>query len=131
VALQVDRHGGRHEGLAPGIDRRHLLRLRRGEVPVDRELDLHGLDRRGAAAALRRELGLARDRGERCVLVIHGRGARSEGAAVLKEALPGWLGEPPLDALVMAFATARPAEGGEGATYVLLRRSRREAGGPG
>ena len=43
---------------------------------------------------------------------------------VLKEALLGWLCEPPLDRLVMAFASAVPEDGGTGATYVLLRRKR-------
>ena len=37
-------------------------------------------------------------------------------------ALPRWLAEPPLGAWVMAFASATPADGGTGATYVLLRR---------
>ena len=31
---------------------------------------------------------------------------------------------PPLDALVMAFATAQGKHGGAGASYVLLRRHR-------
>jgi DNA-nicking Smr family endonuclease len=39
----------------------------------------------------------------------------------------GWLCEPPLDRLVMAFASAVPEHGGTGATYVLLRRRRGKA----
>jgi DNA-nicking Smr family endonuclease len=47
---------------------------------------------------------------------------------VLKEAVFGWLCEPPLDRLVMAFASAVPEHGGTGATYVLLRRKRSSRG---
>ena len=62
--------------------------------------------------------------GGRCVLVIHGRGRHSEAAPVLKEALLGWLAEPPVGSLVLAFSSARGGDGGVGATYVLLRRDR-------
>jgi DNA-nicking Smr family endonuclease len=64
----------------------------------------------------------AAEAGLRCALVIHGRGQRSESGPVLKQALTRWLAEPPLGARVMAFASATPADGGAGATYVLLRR---------
>jgi DNA-nicking Smr family endonuclease len=41
---------------------------------------------------------------------------------VLKEWLKGWLGQKRVGQLVLAFATARPQDGGAGAVYVLLRR---------
>ncbi|MDJ0867697.1 MAG: Smr/MutS family protein [Myxococcota bacterium] len=109
-------------GLAPGIDRGHLRRLRRGEVEPDREVDLHGLRRETARRRVREALASALDRGERCVLVIHGRGRHSSEAPVLRSALPEWLAEPPHGPRVMCFASA-PAQRG-GATYVLLRRTR-------
>jgi DNA-nicking Smr family endonuclease len=43
---------------------------------------------------------------------------------VLREGVTDWLTAPPLAARVMAFASARPEDGGSGATYVLLRRVR-------
>lgn len=114
---------GRFEGLAPGIDRAHLRRLRRGEVPVDEEVDLHGLDRRQARAALRQALARAIERGGRCVRVIHGRGSHSgEQGPVLRRGLLAWLGEAPHGPRVMAFASGLAERGG--ATYVLLRRRR-------
>jgi DNA-nicking Smr family endonuclease len=116
--------GERIEGLAEGIDRAHLDRLKRGQVPVEREIDLHGLRQDEAGLEVRVELREAFEMAERCVLIIHGRGARAETGPVLKEALLGWLCEPPLDRLVMAFASAAPEHGGTGATYVLLRRKR-------
>jgi DNA-nicking Smr family endonuclease len=117
--------GERIEGLAEGIDRAHLDRLKRGQVPVEREIDLHGLRQDEAGLEIRFELREAFEMAERCVLIIHGRGAHAEAGPVLKEALLGWLCEPPLDRLVMAFASAVPEHGGPGATYVLLRRKRR------
>ena len=122
--FRVREAGERIEGLAEGIDRAHLDRLKRGKTPVEREIDLHGLRQREAGLEIRAQLQEAFELAERCVLIIHGRGARTETGPVLKEALLGWLCEPPLDRLVMAFASAIPDHGGTGATYVLLRRKR-------
>ena len=47
-----------------------------------------------------------------------------KGAGVLKWHVPEWLKRPPLSGLVLALAEARPADGGSGAFYVLLRRRR-------
>jgi len=118
----IDRGGGRIDGAASGFDRQRLVRLRSGDPPPDRELDLHGLRREEARRLLRAELRAALAAGERCLLVIHGRGARSEAGAVLRDALPDWLAEEPHGARVLAFAAA--GGHGGGATYVLLRRPR-------
>lgn len=124
VAFEVERIGERVAGRAPGIDRARLRRLAAGRTRVGRTLDLHGLDARSAERALRETLLAARESGERCVLVVHGRGLHSEREAVLKASLVDWLAAPPLGPLVLAFASATPEHGGPGATYVLLRRLR-------
>ncbi len=116
--------GERIEGLAPGIDRAHLRRLRSGEIAIERRVDLHGLSARVARTEVRRALLDAFESGERCVLVVHGRGAHSPEGPVLKAFLLKWLTERALARCVMAFASARPRDGGAGATYVLLRRRR-------
>ena len=122
VQFEVARVGERVEGRAPGIDRKHLRRLRSGDIRVDVRVDLHGLHGPEAREAVREALIGAAEAGQRCALVIHGRGHRSERGPVLKQGLLRWLAEPPLGARVMAFASATPADGGTGATYVLLRR---------
>ena len=122
IQFEVSRVGERLEGRAPGIDRKHLRRLRSGDIPVDVRVDLHGLHGPEAREAVREALIGAAKAGQRCALVIHGRGHRSESGPVLKRGLLRWLAEPPLGARVMAFASATPADGGTGATYVLLRR---------
>jgi DNA-nicking Smr family endonuclease len=99
-----------------------LRDLRRGAIEPDLEIDLHGLTSTAAARALRDALREAINAGARCVLVVHGRGTRSESGPVPRDALPGWLAEAPHGAHVLAFAAADDRRGG--ATYVLLRRTR-------
>ncbi len=50
--------------------------------------------------------------------------AGDEAPGVLKRNLPRWLAEPGLADKVLAIRPALPQHGGEGAFYVLLRRSR-------
>ena len=111
------------EGAAPGIDARLLRSLRRGDFSVQDRLDLHGMTQGAAREALNRFLSDSRRGGKRCVLVVHGRGLNSrEQIPVLKERLREWLGQKSIGKTVLAFATARPQDGGAGAVYVLLRR---------
>lgn len=94
-------------------------KLRRGQIPVQAELDLHGLTRHAAHDALRRFLNDCVLRNLRCVRVIHGKGLRSGLAGpVLKIVVNQWLRN---IENVAAFASARPVDGGTGAVYVLLK----------
>lgn len=126
----------------PGIDRRQRRDLARGRMRIDSRIDLHGMAQAAAHERLIAHLAAASARGERCVLVITGKGGRRYaqrgdvppefrrrsdfdlGAGVLRRMAPLWLDSPPLSALVQAFAHADPCHGGEGALYVLLRRRR-------
>jgi DNA-nicking Smr family endonuclease len=111
------------EGSARGLDRQLLRRLRRGEFAVQAHVDLHGLSRDEARRELEAFLGRSRQSGKRCVLVVHGRGLHSKDQMpVLKEALKRWMTTARFAEHVLAFATARPHDGGLGAVYVLLRR---------
>jgi DNA-nicking Smr family endonuclease len=95
-----------------------MRKLRRGQIPVEAEIDLHGLRRHAADAALRQFLNDCVHRGLQCVRVIHGKGLRSgPGGPVLKLVVHHWLRKVEN---VVAFAGARPADGGSGAVYVLL-----------
>lgn len=111
------------EGVAGGVDRSLLVRLSRGDFSVQAHVDLHGLSVDAAKEALEKFLVESRRAGHRCVLVVHGRGLHSrEQEPVLKPRLGAWLSKGRLGRLVLAFATARPVDGGAGALYVLLRR---------
>lgn len=107
------------EGDRAGLDGRTQRRLFRGDLPIERRLDLHGHTAARAEIKLQRFIEDAFYAGCRCVLVITGK-----GAGVLKGYVPIWLEEAPLSGLVLALAEARPADGGSGAFYVLLRRRR-------
>ncbi len=114
------------EGARAGLDPRLLTRLRRGEFAVQGDIDLHGMIQHAAREALGEFIVESVRKGRRTVLVVHGRGHGSPGGRpVLKRAAAGWLSRGALGGHVLAFATARPADGGAGAMYVLLRRERR------
>ena len=118
--------------LNPGLDRKTSDRLRKGQLPIDGILDLHGMTRVNAHEALNRFIQNGYVQGKRCILVITGKGAGADGRrdplnqgqGVLKQSVPQWLNEPPNKALVLQSARAKPHHGGDGALYVLLRRKR-------
>lgn len=120
MAFSVERIGTRIAGLAPDGDPADLARLRSGEIPPDLTLDLHGFDELEARGMVRDTLRRARRSKLRCVKVIHGRGVGSGGEPVLKEALPGWIEEPPLGRWVSAYASSPSRLGGPGSTLILL-----------
>ena len=102
-----------------GIDQRTLRKLRRGEIAVGGQLDLHGLTRDGARAALSQFLSAAAESGWRCVRVVHGKGLGStDQTPVLKTLVRRWLVQA---AQVLAYAEAGVADGGSGAVLVLLK----------
>lgn len=114
------------EGAVEGLDTAVLRRLRRGDYAVQGHVDLHGLSRPEAKQKVEAYLREARLKGHRCVLVVHGRGLHSKDQVpVLKDALRKWLSAARFARHVLAFATARPQDGGAGAVYVLLRRAGR------
>ncbi len=114
------------EGRVPGLDPAIVSRLRRGEYSVQGHIDLHGMTKDEAKAAVNAFLRSARQAGKRCVLLVHGRGIHSKDQVpILKDALRTWFATARFGRHVLAFATARPADGGAGALYVLLRRAGR------
>jgi DNA-nicking Smr family endonuclease len=118
----------------PGLDARSAERLKRGQLPIEGRLDLHGLTQEAARTALDGFVAEAYAAGRRAVLIITGRGLKPRGDAddlwrhtsggVLKSMTPRWLNEAPNRARVLAFTEAQPRHGGAGALYVLIRRHR-------
>jgi len=102
-----------------GIGRDVAGKLRRGHWAVQAELDLHGMNTEEAHDALADFVSGARDRGMRCVRVIHGKGLTSpHREPVLKGKVRNWLAH--WDD-VLAYAEAPQHAGGGGAVLVLLR----------
>ena len=103
---------------------RSLQRLRRGEIAIQDELDLHGADTREAETLVRAFIAQARDHDFGCVRIIHGKGLHGSGPTlasrdvpVLKNLVDRLLRQ---RADVLAFHSAPPAQGGTGAVLVLL-----------
>jgi DNA-nicking Smr family endonuclease len=105
--------------LRDGMSRQVLRRLRRGHWVVQDGIDLHGLNRVEAARLVAEFIRGSAARGLRCVRIVHGKGLRSMNREpVLKAKLRAWL--VPRDE-VLAFCQAPAADGGSGATLVLLK----------
>ncbi len=107
--------------LKDGHSPRLLRQLKRGQFSIGDEIDLHQMSAAVARAAVKEFLDQSRRDGRLCVKLIHGKGLRSRAEGpVLKRLVDGLLRR---RADVVAFASAKPAEGGTGATIVLLKRS--------
>jgi len=112
------REGASIAPLGTGVDRRTAQRLKRGEMPIEARLDLHGMTQIEAHDALARFVAKSNAAGLRALLVITGK------SGVLHGAVPRWLEEGENRARILATSRAQPQHGGAGALYLLLRRQR-------
>lgn len=103
------------QGLRPEL----LRKLRRGKFAIRAHIDLHGYTAAAARVALHNFLDECIWAQDACVRVVHGKGLRSSNRGpVLKRGVARWLRQ---RNDVLAYCSARPADGGTGAAYVLLR----------
>lgn len=100
------------------IPRKQQRKLRQGAILVDGHLDLHGHNQQQATKELSRFVGQALLVGFQFLIVVHGKGSRSEQQSVLKPLVHHWLAQQPM---VLAWCPAQPKHGGSGASYVYLR----------
>ncbi|HEX5049450.1 MAG TPA: Smr/MutS family protein [Gammaproteobacteria bacterium] len=93
-------------------------RVRRRELEVGAEIDLHGATAAEAPGLLDAFLAECREHGVRCARIVHGKGRRSgpEGP-VLKGIVQEQLARAPG---VLGFVPAEPKDGGSGASLVFL-----------
>lgn len=111
------------------IDRRTKDKLRKGQMPIEGRLDLHGYNQEQAFIALKSFIYASYSSGKRTVIVITGKGMRGDGGTtlskgVLKQKVPQWLADKQYSDVVLHVINARPQHGGDGALYVYLRRNR-------
>ncbi|GAB5388591.1 MAG: Smr/MutS family protein [Alphaproteobacteria bacterium] len=119
---------GRHAQI-DGLDGRTWGRLKRGRLPIEARIDLHGLSQHEAHAALQGFVLQAQARGDRTVLVITGKGTPRKSSdrprtGAIRSAMPHWLAQSPLNRIVITYTEAQPRDGGSGAFYLRLRRLR-------
>jgi DNA-nicking Smr family endonuclease len=95
-----------------------MSKLRRGFWVVQAHIDLHGLISDEARAYVAEFLSDCKKRNIRCVRIVHGKGLGSRNREpVLKHKLRNWLMQKDE---VIAYAQAKPEDGGSGAVIVLL-----------
>ena len=105
--------------LRPGLPGEIMRKLKRGHWSEQDAIDLHGAVAAEVRGLLAQFIGQARQRGLRCVRIVHGKGLRSPGGvAVLRGKVRLSLTQRDE---VLAFCDAAPADGGEGAVRVLLK----------
>ncbi len=102
-----------------GIQKQVFRKLKRGQYSIEAELDLHGLTRDEAQQQLNEFILEVRERGMRCVRIIHGKGyGSSNHGPVIKPLVNQWLRK---RNEILAVCSARPVDGGTGAVYVLIK----------
>lgn len=117
--LQVVPFGAALSWHAAGTDRHALRLLRRGQLEMQSEVDLHGLGFHDAKLVLADFIDYCTSKGLVCALIVHGKGYRSvENRPQLKSLVNHMLR---LHPEVAAFCSALPRQGGTGAVYVLFR----------
>lgn len=122
VSFQIRRDEHGVEAKRKGAAERTLLLLLRGELTPEARVDLHGLGREEATRVVGRFVKDARTKSRLTVLIIHGKGAHSEGGiGVLEEACVEALTKGGAAPYVEAFATAPTRFGGRGAIVARLR----------
>jgi len=105
--------------LRDGYPPKLLKALKRGQFSVQDEIDLHQMNAAAAQATIADFLAEARHNGLRCVRIVHGKGLRSKAAGPVLKVLTDRMLRRRDD--VVAFASARPMQGGTGAVVVLLK----------
>jgi DNA-nicking Smr family endonuclease len=107
-----------------GLQATKLRKFRSGQYPIEQKLDLHGFTLSQAKVKLTNFLVKCQKNNIRCALIIHGSGKHSaDNKAVLKSAVNAWLQQ---YAYTLAFASAKPVDGGVGAVYLLLKKQHEE-----
>lgn len=105
------------EGQSPVV----LSKLRRGHWVVQAQIDLHGLIADEARQYVANFIAECKKRQIRCIRIVHGKGLGSKNREpVLKHKLRSWLMQKDE---VIAYAQAKPSDGGAGAVIVLLKAS--------
>lgn len=105
--------------IRPGVQHRTMKQLRRGKIPLQNSLDLHGSTVVQASRKLNAFIVNSIAKKHRAIMVIHGKGTRSSnGKPILKNRVNVWLRE---HESVLGFCSAAAHHGGSGALYVLLK----------
>ena len=101
----------------PTLQNKIFTQLKQGKLRWYDAVDIHGCTIEEARAAMTQLLVQAKNNNETVVKIVHGKGSE----AILKTCVNGWLRQLPE---VLAFCSAPPKDGGNGAVLVLLKKSK-------
>jgi DNA-nicking Smr family endonuclease len=105
----------------PALSKREAAKRFKPHPVIEATLDLHGASKTEAYGQVIQFITRQHRLGHRHVVIITGKG-RGNAVGVLRAALPDWLNEPDLRAVISTVTHARPEKGGDGVTHVLLKR---------
>ena len=107
--------------LKSGLQQRVLKQLKRGQYPLEAEIDLHNMRSEQAEKALFDFIDECQLRQIRCARIIHGKGLRSESQQpVLKLLTANLLKQHPE---ILAYISTHQRHGGHGAVLVLIKKT--------
>jgi DNA-nicking Smr family endonuclease len=98
-------------------------KVKKGTVNVAAQIDLHGMRQAEAHAALCRFVQRHVEIRSASVLVITGKGSKSDSDGVLRRSLHDWLAAASFATRILAV---RPAGQNDGAFYLILKRKQRK-----
>lgn len=117
------------KGEFKNIDGNLAERFRKGKLPIEAKLDLHGYRVDDAYNKLVNFVLSCHSNQKRCLLVVTGKGSSKqsenfweEKTGKLREVVPNWLNGDKLRPYVLSFTNAQQKDGGSGALYVLLKK---------
>ncbi len=99
----------------PTLQNKVFSQLKQGKLRWYDAVDIHGSTIEEARVAVTQLLSQAKQNNETMVKIVHGKGQE----AILKTCVNGWLRQLPE---VLAFCSAPPKDGGNGAVLVLLKK---------
>jgi len=105
-----------------GVAHKTLRNLHKGQYNVEAALDLHRITVEEARVLVSRFLQDSLKQKFKVVLIVHGKGSM-DAPPILKNHINHWLRQAKP---VLAFCSAAPRHGGNGAVYVLLKSQTEE-----
>lgn len=114
----------------PTMDAKAFRKMSKGKLSPEGRIDLHGMTVDQAHPELINFILRSHAKGRRLVLVITGKGQRSDAMpipyqrGILRRQVPHWLRQNPVAPLILEVTQASLKHGGEGALYVYLKRRR-------
>ena len=104
----------------PTLQNKVFTQLKQGKLRWYDAVDIHGCTIEEAREAMTQLLVQAKRNNETIVKIVHGKGSE----AILKTCVNGWLRQLPE---VLAFCSAPPKDGGNGAVLVLLKKPKADS----